>query len=145
MPKVATPTNDWVTIKNAAVISGYNPEYIRQLARAGQVTTRKEGSELRVNASSLVQYRSTKSSRTRHHRSGLGGRIPKNGIGFEVKGADPRLTADPYLTDAAIRRHRNNVVIAHLDELALASLADKKEQKETYRVLRRSLNGFGLI
>ena len=140
MQKATASTRDWVTIKNAAVITGYNPEYIRQLVRAGQVAARKEGSELRVDADSLTQYKSKKSSATRRYSSELRGRMPKNGIGGGMKGTDPRLTADPYLTDAAIRRHRYNVVIAHLDELSSASLADKKEQKETYQVLRQSLN-----
>jgi hypothetical protein len=140
MQKATASTRDWVTIKNAAVITGYNPEYIRQLVRAGQVAARKEGSLLRVDADALTQYKSTKSSPT-HRRSGeLRGHIPKNGIGTRERVADPRLTADPYLTDVSIRRHRNNVVIAHLDALSSASPVDKKEQKETYRILRRSIN-----
>ena len=62
MQKAFAPsiTKEWMTIKNAATITGYNPEYIRQLVRAGQVTARKEGISIRIDAESLAHYQSAR-------------------------------------------------------------------------------------
>ena len=50
MQQTTASTKEWVTIKNAAVITGYNPEYIRQLVRAGQIAARKEGVALKIDS-----------------------------------------------------------------------------------------------
>ena len=138
----AATTKEWVTIKNAAVITGYNPEYIRQLVRAGQIAARKEGVALKIDSESLAYYKSSKSNSIQKQSVVLKSQTQKNGLGtnHKAKGADPRLTSDPYLTDMAIRRHRNNVVIAHLDGLSSVLPLEVKEQKATYQFLRRSLD-----
>ena len=51
-------TNGWLTVKAIAAVTGYNPEYIRQLIRAGSVAARKVGARLFVNQESLVVYQS---------------------------------------------------------------------------------------
>ena len=138
----STTTKEWMTVKSAAVITGYNPEYIRQLVRAGQVAARKEGVVLRVDARSLSSYQTSRGASTRKGRALPNSTSNRNGsaTGRKTGGTDPRLTSDPYLTDAAIRKHRNSVVIAHLDSLSSATPSEAKEQKETYQLLRKSLD-----
>ena len=138
----SSTVKEWMTIKSAAAITGYNPEYIRQLVRAGQVTARKEGVAIRVDPQSLDYYQSSRGVSTRRGRGLPNDKAHKNGsdTGKRAGGTDSRLTSDPYLTDAAIRKHRNNVVIAHLDSLSSATPLEVKEQKETYQLLRKVLN-----
>ncbi len=47
---------DWITIYQAAELSGYNPDYIRQLIRAEKVLGRKWGLSWQVNRQSLEDY-----------------------------------------------------------------------------------------
>ena len=141
---IASDTEGWVTVKRAAAVSGYNPEYIRQLARAGTVAARKEGVAYLVNQKSLAQYQASRERLTTHiSPSTKGATATSSSTPWRtLHGADPRLTSDPYLTDAAVRKERNAAVIAHLDALSVpsASPAEVKEQRETYRFVRKSLD-----
>ncbi|MEW6403456.1 MAG: hypothetical protein AB1649_16795 [Chloroflexota bacterium] len=47
---------DWLTTYEAAQISGYNPDYIRQLIRANKVIGRKWGLSWQVQRKSLQEY-----------------------------------------------------------------------------------------
>jgi len=47
---------DWLTTYEAARVSGYNPDYIRQLIRAKKVGGRKWGPSWQVNRQSLEEY-----------------------------------------------------------------------------------------
>ena len=47
---------DWLTTYEAAQVSGYNPDYIRQLIRAEKVQGRKWGLSWQVNRQSLEAY-----------------------------------------------------------------------------------------
>jgi hypothetical protein len=47
---------DWLTTYEAANISGYNPDYIRQLIRTNKVQGRKWGLAWQVNRQSLETY-----------------------------------------------------------------------------------------
>jgi len=48
---------DWLTTYEAARISGYNPDYIRQLIRSQKVQGRKWGLSWQVSWQSLEQYK----------------------------------------------------------------------------------------
>lgn len=50
---------DWLTTYEAAQISGYNPDYIRQLIRANKVIGRKWGLSWQVQRKSLQGYMKT--------------------------------------------------------------------------------------
>ena len=47
---------DWLTTYQAAELSGYNPDYIRQLIRAEKVVGRKWGPSWQVSRQSLEEY-----------------------------------------------------------------------------------------
>ena len=47
---------DWLTTYQAAELSGYNPDYIRQLIRAEKISGRKWGASWQVNRNSLEAY-----------------------------------------------------------------------------------------
>lgn len=50
---------DWLTTFEAAHISGYNPDYIRQLIRTNKIQGRKWGLSWQVNRESLQLHMST--------------------------------------------------------------------------------------
>lgn len=47
---------EWLTSYDAARMSGYNPDYIRQLIRSKKVLGRKWGISWQVNRQSLMKY-----------------------------------------------------------------------------------------
>jgi excisionase family DNA binding protein len=46
----------WVTVQEAAKISGYHPEHIRRLIREGAIKARKFSIVWQVNRESLLAY-----------------------------------------------------------------------------------------
>lgn len=48
--------SEWITVKEAAKIGYYHPEYVRHLMRRKQITGRKFGSVWQVKKSSLLAY-----------------------------------------------------------------------------------------
>ncbi|CAG1013654.1 hypothetical protein ANAEL_04764 [Anaerolineales bacterium] len=48
--------DDWLTTYDAARVSGYNPDYIRQLIRSNKVVGRKWGPSWQVSRQSLEAY-----------------------------------------------------------------------------------------
>jgi excisionase family DNA binding protein len=47
---------EWLTVKEAAKSTGYNPEQIRRLAREGKVNCQKWGNAWMISRPSLVEY-----------------------------------------------------------------------------------------
>jgi len=47
---------DWITSSEAAQLSGYHPEYIRELVRTGKIEGRKFGIVWQVSKQSLLAY-----------------------------------------------------------------------------------------
>ena len=47
---------DWITTGEAAELSGYHPERIRELAREGKIVARKWGSAYQISRISLQEY-----------------------------------------------------------------------------------------
>jgi excisionase family DNA binding protein len=47
---------EWLKTTEAAEISGYHPNHIRRLIRAGEIEARKWGSALMINRQSLIDY-----------------------------------------------------------------------------------------
>ena len=50
------PNGDWLTVQAAAKLSGYNPEHLRRLIRAGKIKARKFSIVWQVNRESLLAY-----------------------------------------------------------------------------------------
>jgi Helix-turn-helix domain len=46
----------WLTVNEAADISGYHPEYVRQLIREGKVVAKKFSIVWMVSKESLLEY-----------------------------------------------------------------------------------------
>jgi len=46
----------WLTVNEAASLSGYHPEYVRQLIRDGKVTAKKFSIVWMVSKESLLDY-----------------------------------------------------------------------------------------
>jgi excisionase family DNA binding protein len=53
---MTTTDRDWLTVNEAAKLSGYNPEYIRRLMRDGKIKYRKFSFMYQVNRESLLTY-----------------------------------------------------------------------------------------
>jgi excisionase family DNA binding protein len=51
-----TDDSEWITVNEAAEISGYNAEYLRRLIRAGKIDYRMFGFMYQVNKKSLLKY-----------------------------------------------------------------------------------------
>lgn len=47
---------DWITTREAAELSGYHPEYLRELIRTGRVNGRKFGIVWQIDKQSLLNY-----------------------------------------------------------------------------------------
>ncbi len=60
--------DDWLTIQEAASLTGYHAEYLRTLTREGKIIARKFGPVWAINKSSLLTYLKTaeKSPDRRH-------------------------------------------------------------------------------
>ena len=48
--------DEWLTVNEAAKLSGYHPEHIRRLVRQGAVTAKKFSIVWMVNRESLLDY-----------------------------------------------------------------------------------------
>jgi excisionase family DNA binding protein len=48
--------DEWLTVNEAAKISGYHPEYVRQLIRDGKVIAKKFSIVWMVSKESLLEY-----------------------------------------------------------------------------------------
>lgn len=53
---MATENDDWITVQDAAQLSGYHAEYVRILIRKGKIEARKFGPIWAINRSSLLRY-----------------------------------------------------------------------------------------
>ena len=51
-----TVAEDWITTTEAAELTGYHPEYLRELIRTGKITGRKFGIVWQVSKQSLLTY-----------------------------------------------------------------------------------------
>jgi excisionase family DNA binding protein len=49
-------TEEWITVQEAAGISGYSEQYLRRLIRQGEIKARKFGTIWQVDRSSLTVY-----------------------------------------------------------------------------------------
>ncbi len=47
---------EWVTVKEAAALSHYHPEHIRELIREGQIAAEKKGNAWWVDRKSLLTF-----------------------------------------------------------------------------------------
>jgi excisionase family DNA binding protein len=53
---MATNSGEWLTVSEAAELSGYNPEYLRRLMRDQKIKYRKFSFIYQVNRDSLLEY-----------------------------------------------------------------------------------------
>ena len=47
---------DWITVPEAAEITGYHPDHLRELIRAGKIAAVKKGNAWWVDRSALGEY-----------------------------------------------------------------------------------------
>jgi excisionase family DNA binding protein len=47
---------DWITTTEAAALTGYHPEYIRELIREGKIEAQKFGQVWQVSRASVLAY-----------------------------------------------------------------------------------------
>jgi excisionase family DNA binding protein len=52
-------SDEWITTKEAAELSGYNVQYVRRLIRNGRIDARKFGPLWQVSRQSLLSYLTT--------------------------------------------------------------------------------------
>ncbi len=55
MERESTPI-EWITTKEAADLTGYNQEYIRQMIRAGRIDAEKKGRDWWVDRHSIESH-----------------------------------------------------------------------------------------
>ena len=48
--------DEWLTVNQAAKLSGYHPDHIRRLVRRGEIDARKFGPVWAVHLESLIAY-----------------------------------------------------------------------------------------
>lgn len=53
-------SDEWLTVNEAAKLSGYHPEHIRRLVREGAITAKKFSIVWMVNRDSLLVYKKGK-------------------------------------------------------------------------------------
>jgi len=53
---MAMDSTDWLTVNEAAKLSGYDPEHIRRLVRGNEIKARKFSIVWMVNRESLLHY-----------------------------------------------------------------------------------------
>lgn len=51
---------DWLTVKEAAALTGYNPEQIKRLARNGAIEAQKWDRSWMISKTSLLDYMATR-------------------------------------------------------------------------------------
>ena len=51
-----TDGSEWISISEAATLSGYHPEYIRRLIRNGEIAAKKFSIVWQVSRDSLMDY-----------------------------------------------------------------------------------------
>ena len=60
--------DDWLTVQEAAKLTGYHAEYLRILIREGKITARKFGPVWAISKSALLTYlKSAEKSTDRRH------------------------------------------------------------------------------
>jgi len=56
LKRTTMANNDWLTVQDAAKLSGYRADHLRELIRNGKVDARKFGPIWAVNRQSLLSY-----------------------------------------------------------------------------------------
>lgn len=51
---------EWITVREASELVGYREDYVRKLAREGQVGSRKFGWQVMINKESIEKYKKEK-------------------------------------------------------------------------------------
>jgi len=60
--------DEWLTVQEAANLTGYHAEYLRNLTREGKITARKFGPVWAINKSALLAYlKNAEKSADRRH------------------------------------------------------------------------------
>ena len=53
---MANSSDEWLTVQEAAKLTGYHAEYLRIMIREGKITARKFGPVWAINKASLLTY-----------------------------------------------------------------------------------------
>ncbi len=132
-----TQAQNWVTVKDAAQTTGYNVEYVRQLARSGTISARHAERKILVNKDEILALRTKNGSLSWSATV----ESPKPELLELFSGdAEAALRAQHYLTDSDERMRRHRIVIDQLDALANGTADETREQRETLALLQHALN-----
>ena len=101
-----TPSR-WITTKAASEITGYNVEYVRQLARNGSVAAKRVSTKILIDKNTLAKHQQAKgTSNARRHIAAL---------------STDRMASETlarsnarYLNDPAEREKRHRIIIEQL-------------------------------
>lgn len=64
-------STEWISTDEAAKLSGYHPDYIRQLIRRGEILANRKGTMFWIDRSSLLAFlRKAKRAQTKDRRHG---------------------------------------------------------------------------
>lgn len=90
---------DYVSASRAAKITGYNQDYVGQLARAGKILSRQVGNRWYVERDGLLTHKSAKDSMLAAVQSDAVGLVRHTPVPVEQKSADPEPSYFTYLPD----------------------------------------------
>jgi hypothetical protein len=138
--------DEWLTVREAAGVTAYHPEHVRQLTREGTVISRKVSSTILVSRDSLLSYKSSMDelgSKRYSKRLARKRRVKTQAvteISLQGSGIEQNMTAAASQSDDSDMQRRYRAVIALLDQLSSATGIEATEQRETGRYLIQSLD-----
>ncbi len=131
----STYSQKWVSVKDAALLSGYNVEYLRQLVRAGTIAARRNAKRILVDKIEITQLR-----KKNGHAPARPAATRPDLLELYSGDAEAAAHATRYLTDPAERMRRNQAVIDHLDALSNVDAAGAAEQRASLKVIQRGID-----
>jgi excisionase family DNA binding protein len=158
MAKIATTKQpylvdqrEWLTAAEAAQLIGYNEEYVRQLARAGTIQSRKVSRSLLIHRASLLEHKKRMDSLgTRRFSKVRRARVRKetNSAGTAQDGntvpalfASPQADTIPSLNiSAEERRARNEAAVRTIQGWLDATGEEAEDQRDTLAFLVRAMD-----
>ena len=141
------PSRDkWLTVKEAAGVTAYHPEHVRQLTRDGVIVSRKVSASILISLDSLLKYKASMDELGSKRYSKRLARNRRMKPQKESKTSSEQSPIEQVGTAAARQsaelnmQARYQAVIALLDQLSNATGAEAAEQRETGRYLMQSLD-----
>jgi hypothetical protein len=128
---------DYVSAARAAKLTGYNPDYVGQLARGGKILSRQVGNRWYVEREGLLAHKTQKDS--------LLAAVQADSVGLQ-RPSDAVMPVqkqvvhshEPYLTYIREDRHLMPVLLAKLEQSATEKSTDAQSHSVPIRVVRHT-------